>query len=271
MSRPRELRRFAAYAVLIALTLLASAACSGDDEQAPDSADDPATVVLDGDWTLSDATGLTLDEGNPITMTVDGDRVSGSSACNRFMGALKVSGDTVAFGPLGGTEMACSPASVMQLEQAFLAALQSAETARLENNTLTLTGPDSTLTFVTTAPAVDVPIVGTSWRLESLTQGKGNNGSATSVSGGPATLVLAEDGSLTGSTGVNTLTGRWAEDSEELRITDVGSTRIGSTGAEARQEAQILAVLGGDPTVQVNGDVLTLRIKSGKGLVYREQ
>ncbi|CUR60150.1 exported hypothetical protein [metagenome] len=270
MSRPRPPYRVAAYAALTAVLLLAGAACGGADD-GPDAGDDPGSSTLDGDWTLSSATGLALDDAHPITLTLDGDQVSGTSACNRYLGSVTVSGDTVTFGPLGGTEMACSPPSVMRLEQDFLAALQAADSATVDGDTLTLTGPDSTLTFRTTAPVVDAELVGTVWLLESLVDGGGNDGSVSSVTGDPATLELADDGTITGSTGVNSLTGSWTDDTGGLTITDVGSTLIGSTGARARQEAHILTVLGDQPTASVEGDVLTLTTGSGKGLVYRQR
>ncbi|MGD9958931.1 META domain-containing protein [Nocardioides sp.] len=262
--------RIAPYAVLATLVLLVATACSGDDDS-PDAAQDPVAQSLDGDWTLNAATGLTLDDGNPVTLTIDGDRVSGSSACNRYMGSLTTSGTQVTFGPLGGTEMACSPASVMQLEQDYLAALQAATSAEVDGNTLTVTGPESTLTFLSTAPVVDAELIGTDWLLESLTEGNGNNASASSVTGDPATLTFADDGTVTGSTGVNTFNGSWTQDGESITITDLGMTLIGSTGPAARQEAQVLGVLDGTFTATVSGDVLTLGNDTRKGLVYRQQ
>ena len=52
-------------------------------------------------------------------------RVSGSSGCNRFTGTYELDGDRIAFGRMAGTRMACSRG--MDIEQAFLAALEQAK------------------------------------------------------------------------------------------------------------------------------------------------
>ena len=53
----------------------------------------------------------------------------------------------MSFSRLGGTEMACTPRSVMDLEQAYLTALQSVDTAKRDADQLTLTGGDVELSF----------------------------------------------------------------------------------------------------------------------------
>jgi heat shock protein HslJ len=61
-----------------------------------------------------------------LTLRFDGERIAGSSGCNRFFGGIesgRLPGD-LRIGPLGGTRMAC-PEPQMLLEQRFLSALQS--------------------------------------------------------------------------------------------------------------------------------------------------
>ena len=61
------------------------------------------------------------------TLVVDGDRVSGSSGCNRYHGSVG-EGETatsLTVGPLAATRMACPPER-MDLEQRYTAALQGA-------------------------------------------------------------------------------------------------------------------------------------------------
>jgi len=61
-----------------------------------------------------------------LTLRFDGERIVGSSGCNRFFGGIesgRLPGD-LRMGPLGGTRMAC-PEPQMLLEQRFLSALQS--------------------------------------------------------------------------------------------------------------------------------------------------
>lgn len=77
--------------------------------------------------------GLLLD--TRITLTFDGGQVSGSSGCNRFSGAYTSGEGTLEIGMLRLTRMACE-SEVMEQEQQFLAALQSATTWTIERGML---------------------------------------------------------------------------------------------------------------------------------------
>jgi heat shock protein HslJ len=87
-----------------------------------------STGVLEGvEWRL---VGFGLDERLPAepkaTLLIHGDKVGGTSGCNRFKGSLSTGnmpGD-IHFGPLAGTMMAC-PGAAMDLEQRFLGAMGS--------------------------------------------------------------------------------------------------------------------------------------------------
>jgi heat shock protein HslJ len=70
------------------------------------------------------------------TFTAEG-QVRGSAGCNTYRGAFTARGETLSIGPLATTRMACSP-PVMQQEQAFLQALESATQYRFEANRLVL-------------------------------------------------------------------------------------------------------------------------------------
>ena len=55
------------------------------------------------------------------------DEVSGSSGCNSYQGPARISGSSMEIGPLATTKKTCLP-SVMEIEQAYLANLESAAT-----------------------------------------------------------------------------------------------------------------------------------------------
>ena len=80
-------------------------------------------VELAGEPVANAATGEAPD------LELEGGRVSGTGGCNRLTGTYETSGDTLRFGPLATTRMACEEA-VMRRETAFLAAL--AATTRFE-------------------------------------------------------------------------------------------------------------------------------------------
>ncbi len=115
-------------------------------------AEEPAEIegelslpILEGvEWRLAS---LDMDEEAPqepaITLVIDGDRIGGSSGCNRYMGRIspgRTAGD-VSLGPLAGTRMAC-PQEIMNLEQRFLGLLGKVTRFSFHLGRLALTSVD---------------------------------------------------------------------------------------------------------------------------------
>jgi len=63
--------------------------------------------------------------------------LKGNGGCNAFFGSYKVSGESLEIGPMGGTRMAC-PEAVMDLEGAFMAALEAGKRYRRDGARLDL-------------------------------------------------------------------------------------------------------------------------------------
>lgn len=101
---------------------------------------------IDGDWVLAE--GPTVPDDRTATLTIEGDRLSGT-LCNTFGADVDRSGDGFVAGPIVRTEMSCGP-EVDAAENAYLDALAAATTATTEDGRLVLTGPDVRLVF---APA----------------------------------------------------------------------------------------------------------------------
>jgi copper homeostasis protein (lipoprotein) len=80
-----------------------------------------------------------------------GGNVSGSSGCNRVVGAYTRQGAALKFGPLAGTRMACLDGN-MALEQAFLADLGSVTGFRITGNVMELLGGQAVLARLQAAP-----------------------------------------------------------------------------------------------------------------------
>ncbi len=102
-----------------------------EDEQIVESVD---SLGLDGDWLVDELTvdgaRIALDPSSPITVTVEDGAVSGTAACNRYMGAIDWSSEA-GFGrfvvsELSWTKKGCE-AQVMKVEQSFLTALQAVD------------------------------------------------------------------------------------------------------------------------------------------------
>lgn len=83
-------------------------------------------------WLAEDIDGRGVIDNAQSTLDFrDNSQVSGSTACNRFMGQATISSDRLAFGPLATTRRACPPA-LMDQEQRFLQALAATQRFTLE-------------------------------------------------------------------------------------------------------------------------------------------
>ncbi|GAB3120219.1 META domain-containing protein [Glaciibacter psychrotolerans] len=84
----------------------------------------------------TDATGSwgTVDvQGEPSLDLAEGGQLSGTDGCNRLTGTWTQDGNTVKFGPLGSTMMACDGVKTW---------LNAAESATVDGSTLTILGAD---------------------------------------------------------------------------------------------------------------------------------
>lgn len=78
-----------------------------------------------GSWLAEDINGGGVIERLQTTLSLGaGGKVTGMGGCNRYRGQATLKGDTISFGPMAGTRMACSPA-VMDQENKFHAALET--------------------------------------------------------------------------------------------------------------------------------------------------
>jgi heat shock protein HslJ len=75
-----------------------------------------------------------------FSLEIQGDRIAGRSGCNRYMGTWAVDDGRLRIGPLASTMMFCD--GLMELEDAYLAALQSAERFTSDADRLAFIGHD---------------------------------------------------------------------------------------------------------------------------------
>lgn len=105
-------------------------------------ADEPGPAKDDsltgGTWVAQDIRGGgVIDNAQSSIRFAEGGRVSGSGACNRFMGAATRDGDKLTFAELAGTRMACPPA-LMDQERKFLTALEATSSFQIDGSFLRL-------------------------------------------------------------------------------------------------------------------------------------
>jgi heat shock protein HslJ len=226
---------------------------------------------IDGAWVLvagSGPQGPLPIVSDAVTLLVEEDEWGGTAACNHYGGAVEVDGDRVRVREVFRTEMACLDDRLMRLEDAYLDAFAVVERAQRIGDELVLTGVRVELRFAPVPPEPDAPLVGTHWELDTLVEGTGDTSAVSSVFGSPP-LLLTEDGTLEGGTGCNRIGGRYQPAGDRLRIDALATTKVGCDEPLTRQEAHLLAVLGSDPLVVIEGSRLMLTAPDGRGLGYR--
>jgi heat shock protein HslJ len=138
-------------AAATALTL-ALAGCA----MTPSSPEVSAPALPGTTWSATalarDSGALTaLVPGSKITLAFGADgRASGSAGCNRYFASYQAEGSKLSLKGGGSTRMMCGGDSVMAQEQAYLRALDTVATMRIEANRLELRtaagGPVATFT-----------------------------------------------------------------------------------------------------------------------------
>ncbi|TVR47077.1 MAG: META domain-containing protein [Rhodobacteraceae bacterium] len=103
-----------------------------------------AAGLLNTFWGLTHLDGVEQDQTDGrqepyVLISEDGTRFSGTMGCNRFMGPLSIAGDSVEFGPVASTMMACPP-ELAAREAAFAEMLEAAQRVDLMDHSLRLLG-----------------------------------------------------------------------------------------------------------------------------------
>jgi heat shock protein HslJ len=221
---------------------------------------------IDGEWQLQAGTNqgqaVPIVAGSRITLKVDGTKAGGSAACNTYGGTIQVSGSSVAISALSMTEMACQE-NLMASEAAYLAALPRVTTVALTGNSLVLSGPEVELRYTRVPAVADADPIGTTWILESLVSGE-----TVSSTVAQATLQLGADGRIAATTGCRQVTGTYTISEGRVQVTLDPYDTIACAAPLGDQDTHVLKVLGGQPTIGVDGDRLTLTA-GDKGLGYR--
>ncbi|MEE8375883.1 MAG: META domain-containing protein [Acidimicrobiia bacterium] len=227
-----------------------------------------STNNLEGAWQLEtgafDGEPLPIVASHPITMTLKGDKITGTAACNGYGGTYQVSGGIFSITEFAMTEMACSPTSVIGLERVYISALFTVEAAETIDGKLVMTGSRADLVFVELEPVPTAELTGTVWVLDGLIQ----DDTVSSVSGERATLELFTDGSFIGSTGCRTVVGSYVTSGAEVQFTSFAAN--GECPAElSSQDSRVISALEGGFRVEIESDRMTTWVAGDEGLIYR--
>lgn len=97
-------------------------------------------------WQVAQLTGVSAlpAEQRPDLQFMDGNRVAGSTGCNRVNGPFQLDGSALRFGALAATRRMC-PGPLMEVETTFLRALQSTRSFSVQEGALSLLGESGDL------------------------------------------------------------------------------------------------------------------------------
>jgi heat shock protein HslJ len=225
------------------------------------SARAPDLPGLDGTaWVLTELPGQTLAPRPAVTLQFAGDRVSGSDGCNRFSGRYSVADGIFHVVPsLASTQMACPP-EVSAQAQAFITALTSAASYRIEDRRLELLSAAGASLAALAAQSQE--LAGTAWRATGINNGKGAVASV--VSGSTVSLEFGPEGRASGTSGCNRYTAGYTVDGPSLKFSQAASTRMMCADSGVmEQEQHFLRALESVATARVEGDRLELRTAAG--------
>lgn len=253
--------------ILLALAVGALlAACGDGDTTARDQPEDDPTIRA-GEYVVTDLTEAgeprATVPGSEIRIRFEDGALRLNAGCNHLFGDYTLVGDRLTVGQVGGTEMGCPPPLMDQ--DAWLAdVLQRPIT--VGTDPLTLTAGDVVLTLTPREEvSPDRPLVGTTWTLDGLIDGK----TASSLPMGvePPTLRLEADGSATFHTGCNGAGARYEVQGDQVTWIDPVQTLIACQDARGELERHVTAVLDGPTAWSIKERRLTIT-KGGKGLMY---
>ena len=271
--------RPSAVHVVAVIAVLALWGCGDDDDVSTgDVPDGPALAAeyLSMEVT-EDGRPRELVPGTRIRLSFDGDRLGASLGCNQLGGRYRLDGDVLVVDELSSTEMGCDPPRHDQ-DRWFADLLTSRPALAVAGDDLTVTSGTTIITFRDREVAdPDRELVGTTWEVDGFVDVDTAMSMAPPAT--PGTLVLREDGWVTGSDGCNSIgyaTGsepeigiRLAVEGDRIRFDgDPVSSLQACEGGEDYVE-RYRAVLRGTVTWSIEADRLTLVAPDGRGVTYR--
>ncbi|WP_330179946.1 META domain-containing protein [Nocardia sp. NBC_01503] len=254
------------WCVLLAVTVGAVAGCTNSQQ----ASDQPTETPMGRSFVSTEVKGTAIPGGGPLTLQFRDGRVTANAGCNTATGPVTLDGGILKVGELATTMMGC-PGENAGADDWALGVLRSAPTWKLSGSDLTITGNGNTVTMVDRKVAnPDKPLVGTAWIVDSLVRNDAVERSRTLDEVRP-TLTIAPDGSVSGSAGCNTMTGRAEISGSEISF-QIATTRMMCDPQVMDVERAVLQALDGKATATVDADTLNLRnTGNGTGLKLHAQ
>jgi heat shock protein HslJ len=206
--------------------------------------------LLGTDWNLVSWEGMEILPDAVPTLSFEEDGMGGTTGCNHYFAKAAFDGANIAVDEIEMTEMFCE--GIMEQESAFIAALQTAESFSLADDTLIIHTTSGNLTF---QPPTPVTLMDTIWYLSGIA-----NGDAV-VNTAVDSEITAEfkEGQLSGTSACNGYSAPYEVDGNTLNLGDAVSTLMACADeARNQRESEFFAALGKVAAYEIQRDTLSL-------------
>jgi heat shock protein HslJ len=268
---------------LLAITLALVAAAAGcgwndavDSRSATAGLPSIRQDLEEHEWVLDRAdSSLTVDDDNPVSLSVTGDDVSGTAPCNAYRGTFDLGGDLgdggVEISDIVLTRRACGDRT-MRSEDEFVAALGIVDRVSVDedDDRMTLTNGDDDIRLAFRGYDAD-ELLATTWDIVNV-----NTGDAIEsvLPGTEPTVTFDSGGDVTLETGCNTAGSSWELDGHELSVDPMRVTLKACPEPEGvmDQEAALVRALESADLVEIApGELVVLDAEDRITLVAVEQ
>jgi heat shock protein HslJ len=185
-------------------------------------------------------------------------QIAGSGGCNNYNGGISVTDGAFAVGPIISTQAFCSfPPSVMEQEQAYLAALQTVSGYSIAGDQLLMPSDFGVLTYSATQPESTLDQTA---ELQNITWYLVSYNTLTPVPGAEPTALFDTSNSVSGATGCNDYTGAYkTEPGNKLTISNIATTRAACpTDALTKQENDFTILMQSAVNYLIAGNQLNI-------------
>jgi heat shock protein HslJ len=215
-------------------------------------------ALTDITWNLTSLAGDALVAGTAITARFEGSAVGGSSGCNSYAGSYTATGTSLTIDSPFTVTLAACEAAIMDQEQTYLAALDSAQSFAIDGTILTIVTEAGDLVFTSeTVPlSAAQQLTGATWQLTAL--------AGEALVAGTEITAQFDAGEVGGSSGCNLYGGSYTAEGTSIDFpTPFVSTEMACEASIMGQEQTYLAALTAAQSFTIDGETLTIVTGNG--------